>query len=387
MIGLVFLLSLFLPSQVNSQTVIAPSTYVGAGGSVSGPLYLTDGTAAAPSLAFISDPATGLYKWAGAGLAFVSTSSNSFLFHQSTAATSTVINLDNSAGGNGVSIANIGVANGQMTGSVAGDLVIRTNVGNIYFCEVLGPGGCITSALSIGVSGFAGVGINIPTVAWDVVGSTKVSGSFIAPSTTTCTAATAPFYFTSDTNTGFNNPFNDYIGWCANGIISGALNASGISLLSTSGVVEFAPGIGSSARTKIAGVDASGQLNLTTSSAAVGIGFNVATVNILSLRVLAQNADAAIRASLYNSSTLSELAVATNVIAPTSTIHSLGAGLIKTITVPTTCTPTCVIQIIPLAAYTYDATGNITVPVGGGLALISKVMTFVWDGTKWNPSY
>lgn len=122
-------------------------------------------------------------------------------------------------------------------------------------------------------------------------------------------------------------------------------------------------------------------------AAGTGAGIDVTTASILAVRTFVQSGDGAVRASFYNSSTISTLTFSTNTIAPTSAIHHLGAGLIKTITVPVTCTPTCVISIIPDAAYTYDNTGNVTVPVGAGLALISKVMTFTWDGTKWNPSY
>lgn len=86
-------------------------------------------------------------------------------------------------------------------------------------------------------------------------------------------------------------------------------------------------------------------------------------------------------------STTSVLTISSNTIAPTSVIHHVGAGLIKTITVPVTCTPTCQIQIVPDAAYTYDATGNIVLPAGGGTAVINRLMIFFWDGTKWNPSY
>jgi hypothetical protein len=92
-------------------------------------------------------------------------------------------------------------------------------------------------------------------------------------------------------------------------------------------------------------------------------------------------------APFHNSSTVSALTVTTNTIAPTSTIHQLGAGLIKTITVPAGCTPTCTIFIEPTAAYTYDATGNIILPAGGGTAVIGKLMVFAWQGTKWVPSY
>lgn len=82
------------------------------------------------------------------------------------------------------------------------------------------------------------------------------------------------------------------------------------------------------------------------------------------------------------------LAVAANAITPTSAIHHVGAGLIKNITVPPGGLASGTqLQIVPDAAYTYDATGNILVPAGGGTALINKLMTLVFDGTKWTPSY
>ena len=45
------------------------------------------------------------------------------------------------------------------------------------------------------------------------------------------------------------------------------------------------------------------------------------------------------------------------------------------------------LHIIPDAAFTYDATGNIVVPLGGGTAIVNRLMTFVWDGAAWTPSY
>lgn len=91
---------------------------------------------------------------------------------------------------------------------------------------------------------------------------------------------------------------------------------------------------------------------------------------------------------LYASSAVgTALTVSSNVITPTHTLHHLGAGLVKTITVPAMCTPTCFIQIVPDSAYTYDATGNIVVPAGSGTAVVNKLMIFAWDGTKWYPSY
>lgn len=82
----------------------------------------------------------------------------------------------------------------------------------------------------------------------------------------------------------------------------------------------------------------------------------------------------------------SVLTVAANTIAPLRSVHHCGAGLIKTITVPV-ASFIGTITIIPDAAYTYDATGNIVVPAGGGTATTNKAMTFTFDGTKWTPSY
>jgi len=92
-------------------------------------------------------------------------------------------------------------------------------------------------------------------------------------------------------------------------------------------------------------------------------------------------------APLYSSSASSVLSITSNVLTPTSTFAHVGAGLIKTITVPSACTPTCAIYLVPDAAYTYDATGNVVVPAGGGTAVVNKLMIFMWDGTKWTPSY
>jgi hypothetical protein len=85
------------------------------------------------------------------------------------------------------------------------------------------------------------------------------------------------------------------------------------------------------------------------------------------------------------------LVIAANTIAPTSLMHHCGAGLIKTITVPPGSiagqSPT--VTLWPDAAFTYDATGNILVPAGGGTAVINRVMTFTFDPgvAKWAPSY
>jgi hypothetical protein len=84
------------------------------------------------------------------------------------------------------------------------------------------------------------------------------------------------------------------------------------------------------------------------------------------------------------------LAVAANAIAPTNKQHHVGAGLIKTITVPAGgLADGSLLRIIPDAAFTYDATGNVVLPTGGGTAVVNKLMIFAWDAvaTKWTPSY
>lgn len=87
------------------------------------------------------------------------------------------------------------------------------------------------------------------------------------------------------------------------------------------------------------------------------------------------------------SSASSVLAVNSNVIAPTGSVHHVGAGLIKTITVPAAVTGPWVVTLIPDAAFTYDATGNIVVPAGGGTAVVNRAMSMTWDGAKFTPDY
>lgn len=79
------------------------------------------------------------------------------------------------------------------------------------------------------------------------------------------------------------------------------------------------------------------------------------------------------------------LTVSGNTIAPTTQIHQCGAGLIKNITVPTGFV-SGTIQLIPTAAFTYDATGNI---LGTGTAVVGRTMfaTFSSSTSKWSLSY
>lgn len=111
---------------------------------------------------------------------------------------------------------------------------------------------------------------------------------------------------------------------------------------------------------------------------------DAATQNFTDLGSHTFTAGTAVKAPFYNSSASSVLSITTNVIAPTTSIHHVGAGLVKTITVPAACTPTCNVDIVPDAAFTTDLTGNISLV---STAVINRTMRFTWDGTKWSPSY
>lgn len=103
--------------------------------------------------------------------------------------------------------------------------------------------------------------------------------------------------------------------------------------------------------------------------------------------LVAVNAGTSVVASIHGAGSSSVLSVSSNIIAPTNAVHHVGAGLIKTITVPASCTVTCWVFLVPDAAFTYDATGNITVASGSGTAVVNRLMTAAWDGSKWTMSY
>lgn len=85
------------------------------------------------------------------------------------------------------------------------------------------------------------------------------------------------------------------------------------------------------------------------------------------------------------------LTISSNTIAPTSRHHTVGAGLLKTITLPSGPGSSVVheVVLIPTAAFTYDATGNILVASGSGTAVINKPMIATWmpSLSKWVMSY
>lgn len=81
----------------------------------------------------------------------------------------------------------------------------------------------------------------------------------------------------------------------------------------------------------------------------------------------------------------STLTVSSNTITPTAPAHFVGAGLIKTITVPSGMAGGR-ITLIPTAAFTTDTTANIAI---ASTATIGRAMDFTYDSvtTKWYPSY
>ena len=83
----------------------------------------------------------------------------------------------------------------------------------------------------------------------------------------------------------------------------------------------------------------------------------------------------------------STLGITANVLPTPKAINFVAAGLIKTITVPTLfSTGGGEITLIPTAAFTWDATGNIAV---AGTAVISRALTMTYDSftAKFYPSY
>ena len=95
--------------------------------------------------------------------------------------------------------------------------------------------------------------------------------------------------------------------------------------------------------------------------------------------------EAALR--MLNNNLGGTLTVSSNTVAPTQNIHHVGAGLIKTITVPATITQGASVSFIPDDATTYDDSDNIYKPAGGGTLVVGKTWVVTWDGSKWYPSY
>lgn len=116
--------------------------------------------------------------------------------------------------------------------------------------------------------------------------------------------------------------------------------------------------------------------------------FPATLVGTVGLQVFGNTTDGPGNLTILNGLQVGEgavLSISSNTIAPTSTIHHLGAGLLKTITLPAGFVNGS-IQIVPDAAFTYDATSNI---LGTGTAVIGRTMiaTYSSSSGKWSMSY
>jgi hypothetical protein len=66
-----------------------------------------------------------------------------------------------------------------------------------------------------------------------------------------------------------------------------------------------------------------------------------------------------------------------------TTFHVSGTNAITGIVVPAGWAPGMELYIVPDGAFTWTTATNISL---AGTAVANKVIVFVWDGTKWNPS-
>lgn len=84
----------------------------------------------------------------------------------------------------------------------------------------------------------------------------------------------------------------------------------------------------------------------------------------------------------------SVLTIESNAISPTTGIHHVATGTnnLNTINLPATSF-TGTIALIPDGTWTYTSSGNITVALGGGIAVVNRTMYATYDGSKWNMSY
>lgn len=80
------------------------------------------------------------------------------------------------------------------------------------------------------------------------------------------------------------------------------------------------------------------------------------------------------------------LSIVGNTIAPTASVHHVGAGLLSTIT-PPFAGFIGTIALIPDAAFDYNNAGNITPPSAGPDKAVVGQMFATYDGTKWFMSY
>jgi len=124
-----------------------------------------------------------------------------------------------------------------------------------------------------------------------------------------------------------------------------------------------------------------------TSPALVTPAIGAATGASLVLSGAATAATVAVSNVTGTTATANTLGITSNVLATPKAINFVGAGLIKTITVPSLFAGAGgAVTLIPTAAFTWDATGNIALP---GTAVVGRPLIMTYDGTtlKFYPSY
>jgi hypothetical protein len=73
------------------------------------------------------------------------------------------------------------------------------------------------------------------------------------------------------------------------------------------------------------------------------------------------------------------------VLTPTGTVFTVsGTAAITGITLPNGATPGFRLTIVPSGIFTWTTATNIAI---AGTAVVNKALDFVWNGTKWVPSY
>jgi len=139
----------------------------------------------------------------------------------------------------------------------------------------------------------------------------------------------------------------------------------------------------------ILGTVTSGNISACTSTSMVMVTpvIGAATGTSLVLSGAATAATVAVSNVIGTTAVANTLGITAFVLPTPKAINFVGAGTIKTITVPTLfSTGGGEITLIPTAAFTWDATGNIAV---AGTAVISRALTMTYDSftAKFYPSY
>lgn len=121
---------------------------------------------------------------------------------------------------------------------------------------------------------------------------------------------------------------------------------------------------------------------------AADYGFNKYGMFFLNTKGFGANASnglpnpiAFVASQLFTTAVGAVLAVSSNTIAPVDSIHHVGSGLIKTITVPLSTNFRGFVTLIADSGFTWDDTGNI---VGTGNVVAGGCVLAVYDGASWS---